>query len=58
MFARHRTTYDIVVYTGRFADFTPANIPTDETWARAKYFPSDDAYGAARFIVAFLEVRG
>lgn len=56
-FAEARGSDQLVVYTGRVVEFGIGSAPNEARYRDAKYFSHDDAYGAARFIVAYLEGR-
>jgi hypothetical protein len=52
-FSEYRNSDSIVVYVGHHWDFYPANIPSDGTFAAAKFFP--DEISAAAFILQQLK---
>lgn len=54
-FSEHRNSDQIVVYSGSRDSFTfNTNIPTDETYDKARYFPYGHELDAAKHILQWL----
>ena len=54
-FSEYRKSDDIVVYSGKRNEFSmQGNVPDDEVYKGAKFFPCLDVKAAAEFIVKFL----
>lgn len=55
-FSENRNSDSIVIYFGKFVDFSMAgNVPSEEVYRRKKFFDYDKITEAARFIIEKLE---
>ena len=57
-FSENRNSDDIVVYYGKRVDFSmQGNVPSDEVYRKARYFPCHAVKEAAEFIYEYLNLE-